>query len=56
MRLVACLIWCGAVAASIAPLVGWNRYIYEVINYDKKAMYIGKPLQLKMKPKQVVSN
>ena len=30
MRLIILVIWSSAVAASIAPLMGWNRYIYEV--------------------------
>ena len=30
MRLIILFIWSAAVAASIAPLMGWNRYIYEV--------------------------
>jgi hypothetical protein len=30
MRLIILAIWSAAVAASIAPLMGWNRYIYEV--------------------------
>ena len=30
MGLVVLVIWASALAVSIAPLVGWNRYVYEV--------------------------
>lgn len=30
MRVVVLVIWVAAVTASIVPLLGWNKYIYEV--------------------------
>ena len=42
MRLVMLAIWFAAVAASIAPLMGWNKYIYEVPSRIMEKRY-GKP-------------
>ena len=30
MKIVVSIIWATAVACSMAPLVGWNKYVFEV--------------------------
>ena len=31
LRIVVCVIWTSAFLISLPPLLGWNRYIYEVM-------------------------